>query len=139
MPRDVWSVECGPADIHGSDMVCGSSIPAVTTKEDFTLPISLSYVATSWTGSASVPWVNEEKRDSCETSLVLNKGAELVESPTMDRPALAASINRYPVSDALQLFEGYSSEGVLSLLNDPLADKVVHRCSEPAFLSTSLL
>lgn len=137
--RDVWSVNNDPADILRSDVVSVPQQAAFSTVEAFTITISFGDVPTIWTCSARVPWVNVDYGDSHNFSLVFNKTLELMESPRMECSSLAATSNRYPSANTLEVFKSYSLKGVLSFLNNPFGYCVINGGDEPMFFFPSFL
>ena len=137
--RCVWSVESGPADVYGSDVVSVPSVPAFSTMKLFAISIGFGNVPAAWAGSTGVPRVHVGYGYSCEFGFVLYEGSELIETPGMECSSLAATVNRYPQSDSLQIFKGYASEGVFCLLNNPLGDHMVNCCGESVFFFASFL
>jgi len=139
IPRDVWLVDDNPADVLRSDVVCGPSVAASLAVEEFSEPVGPIHMAATWAGAAGVSRVNEDCGDSREPGLVLDEGPELVEAPRAVDATLAATLNRDPLANTLQVFEGDSSEGVLGLRDQVLGDKMIHVSGESRFLSTPLL
>jgi len=136
-PRDVWPIDWDPADVNGSDVICRSSEPALLTEKAIPVQsIPPGDMTATWTGAASIPWINKQDRYSCKSSLILNKATELVERPRVVYATLVSS-NRYPFTDALQILEGYTAPGVLRLRDDPLGDYMVNIGCKPVLSSTS--
>jgi hypothetical protein len=128
-----------PADVFRSDVVSVSSKATVATMELFAVPVGFGDVAAVWAGSACVFRFNIDYWNPCNLGFVFDKVLELVESPRVDCSSLATTFNRYPQSNAFEVLKSYSSEGVLSLLNNPFGDCMVDCGCEPVFLSTSFL
>jgi len=135
--RCVRSVDCDPADVFRSDAVSVPSETTLSTMELFAVPVGFGDVAAVWAGSACVFRFNIDYWNSRNFSLILDKALQLKKSPRMDYSSLATTINRYSQSYAVEVFKGYSSESVLSLLNNPFADDMVDCGSEPMFFSAS--
>ena len=75
-------------------------------------------------GARGIARVYRDDRHAREGRLVLDKLAKLIKRPVrVSCPLLAP--NRYPVTDALEVFEGDPAPGVLRGLHDTLADAVV--------------
>jgi len=132
--RCVWSVDCDPADVYGSDVVSVPNESALSTLKLFAFSVSFGDMPAFWAGSTCVSRVNVDNGYSYDFGFVLDETLQLVEAPRMDCSSLAATSNRYPPAYAFEVFKGYSSEGVLSLLNNPFANVVVDcRCKSMFF------
>ncbi len=80
--------------------------------------------ATDRAGATGILWIDQDYRHTSSFCLVLDKVTQLKERPVaMLAPLLAA--NRYPVTNALQVFQGNCASGALRFLNKPLTDHVV--------------
>ena len=95
-----------PADVLRSDVVSVSSEATLATMELFLDSIGFGYEATFRAGTTRVVRVNKDHGNSCNLGFILDKAAELVESPRMDRSSLATAFNRYPQSDSPEPFKG---------------------------------
>ena len=86
---------------------------------------------------AAVAGIDRDQENTCQRSLLAQKGAKLMERPTAQSGTLLFP-NRYPVVDALQLFQGDAALGAFGLGNDLLQDAVIHVSSEASFFATEL-
>lgn len=137
--RDVWSVDNDPADVYGSDMVSVCQQPTLSTMETFAVAIGFGDISAFWAGSTCVLRFSVDYWNAHNFGFVLDKMLELVESPRMECSSLAATFHRYSQTYAFEIFKSYSSESVLSLLNNPFGDCMVDCRGEPVLLSASLL
>lgn len=137
--RHVWSVDNDPADIFRSDVVSMPQQTAFPTFETFSITIRFGDVPTTWTGSTCVPRVDVNNRYSFNLSFILDKTLQLKETPTMNCSSLAATINRYSQTYTFDIFKSYTSESVLSFLNNPFGDYMINCCYEPMLFSTPFL
>lgn len=135
--RRVWSVDNDPADVLRSDAISMSSETTCLTAEAFTLTVSFGDVPATWAGSARISWVNVDYGDAFNFGFVLDEALKLVETPRVDCSPLVATLNSYSQSDSLDVFEGYASKSVLSLLNNPFRDCMVDCRGESVFLFVS--
>src|ERR1700728_2751518 len=87
---------------------------------------------------AAVAGIDRDQENTCQRSLLAQKGAKLMERPTAQSGRLLFP-NRYPVVDALQLFQGDAALGALGLGNDLLQDAVIDVSSKASFFATELL
>lgn len=123
-PRDVWLVDCSPADIHGSDVVSEPNEPANHASEAFSMPVLFRYMATTRAGSTRVLWIHKSNRNACQFSLVLDEAPKLTKAPRMlDTPLVL--VNRYPTADTFEVFKGNPAVGVFSFRNQQLGNNVV--------------
>jgi len=139
IPRCVWLVDSNPADVNGSDVVSVPSEVTLSTMETFTITVSFGDKTAFWTGSTCIFWIDIDNWYSQNFGFVFDEVLQLVEAPRVDYSSLSAALNRYPSSDALQVFKGYSSESVFSLLNNPFADGVIDCSNESMLFSVSFL
>lgn len=137
--RDVWLVESNPADVNGSDVVSVPQQATLSTVELFAFSVSFGNMPAFRAGSACIPRLHIGDWHSCNFSFILDKTLELFETPRMDYSSLATTINRYSHSDSFEVFKSYSSESVLSLLNNPFGDYMIYCRGESVFLSASFL
>src|SRR5690606_19589199 len=89
-------------------------------------------------GPGGVPGIDNDHRNACQTSLVLDEGAKLMERPTV-LDATLSLLNRDPFADALEVFQGDAATGAFGLRDQPLADDVVDITGEPLLLPPALL
>jgi hypothetical protein len=87
--------------------------------------------------AAAVAGIDRDQENTCQRSLLAQKGAKLVERPTAQSGTLLFP-NRYPVVDALQLFQGDAALGAFGFGNDLLQDAVIHVSSKASFFATEL-
>ena len=87
--------------------------------------------------AAAVAGIDRNQQNTCQRSLLAQKGAKLMERPTAQSGTLLFP-NRYPVVDALQLFQGDAALGALGLGNDLLQDAVIDVSSKTSFFATEL-
>jgi len=77
--------------------------------------------------------VHGDQWNASKPSLVFQECPELEKRPRMQNCSLL-SASRYPVTNALQVFDGNSATGALSSGNDLLGNAVIHvRCEAPFF------
>jgi hypothetical protein len=76
--------------------------------------------------------IDQRDRDSRETRLVLDKGAKLMERPTVLAATLCL-LNRCPVADARQISQGNAAFGVVGFRDHLLGSPVVHVGGETRF------
>ena len=134
----MWRIDSRPADIHRSDVVCKARVPAIYT-EEFALRRTIGFIdmPTARTGARCVARINQNDRHANQLGLVFDKGAQLVERPAMQRcPLWLPSL--YPRADALQIFEGDSLCGALSLCNDAFGNDVVRVGGKALFFARQL-
>ncbi len=92
--------------------------------------------ATDRAGATGILWIDQDYRHTSSFCLVLDKVTQLKERPVaMLAPLLAA--NRYPVTNALQVFQGNCASGALRFLNKPLTDHVVDTVGNEADVQKS--
>jgi hypothetical protein len=122
----VWPVDEGPdTDVPCRDMVCSSSVAAGHAGEPVPVgTVCLLGVPTLRALLTRMPRVDEQDRHAEKPCLVRYEATKLEEGPVGKSCPLSAP-GRYPVSDALEVFEGDSSTGALRLLHERLRDAVV--------------
>jgi hypothetical protein len=135
-PRDVWLIDCNPADVHGSDMVSEPNESATHAFEAFSMPVLFRYVATIRAGSACVLWIHKSKRNACQLSLIFNEALKLTKAPRMLDASLVL-VNRYPTADTFEIFEGYSAVGVFGFRNQRFGNDMVDVPCEKRFSRAS--
>ncbi len=81
-----------PADVDGSGMVGFPSEGALDTFNPVpNWAVFVADVPARGTGAGSVAWVNEDRRNTSEASLVLDKCSQLPERPRVQCPPLVLS------------------------------------------------
>jgi len=104
-----------PADVLRSDGIRRASEPAgYATEQCLGAAVGLCYLPAGRAGAGGIPGINEHHRNTGQPGLVLDEGAKLMERPTMLNATLSLA-NRYPVTDALQIFEGDTAIGAFGL------------------------
>src|SRR3984885_15237832 len=88
--------------------------------------------------AAAVAGIDRDQQNTCQRSLLAQKGAKLMERPTAQSGTLLFP-NRYPVVDALQLFQGDAALGAFGLGNDLLQDAVIDVSSKASFFATDVV
>ena len=88
--------------------------------------------------AAAVAGIDRDQENTCQRSLLAQKGAKLMERPTAQSGTLLFP-NRYPVVDALQLFQGDAALGAFGLGNDLLQDAVIDVSSKASFFATDVV
>jgi len=140
MRHCVRLVDSSPAaNVHRSDGIRRASEPAGYAAEVVSCG-TVCFVdgAALRAGPGGVLRIDEDNRNPCQSGLVLDKLPELMERPAMVGAPLSLS-NRYPITDALQIFKSDTAPGAFGLRNQPFADHMVHVCGEPRFLVSPLL
>jgi hypothetical protein len=137
--RRVRLIDCSPArDVSGSDNIRRASEPAgYTGEERLGGTIALINATAYRTGSRGITRVNQNHPNACQLGLVFDKLAKLVEPPRVLLATLNL-LNRYPASDATEVFEGYSPSGAFGLRHKLLGDAMVHITGESALFCLSL-
>lgn len=112
---------------------------AATLTEELILRFSISFIgiAAARAFAATVARVNRVQGYAVKSRLVLKKVSQLRERPVVMPRPLALS-NRYPLSDALEVFNGYRSRCVFSLQNESLADDVIRVALEAGLSARQL-
>ena len=77
--------------------------------------------------------IDRDQRNTSQCRFVGQKGPKLSERPTVVRPVLRP-LNRCPLADVRQIFDGNPAAGVCGLPNDSLADPVVEVGRKARFL-----
>ena len=125
-------------DVHGSEVVSESSSATPTTGElSLRDTIRLRDKATGRTGTRSVAGVNRNTRDACERSFVIDEASELLKGPSMMLTPLSMP-NRRSLSDAFEVFNGNAERVPSGLIDQGLADGMIHPGAETLLLSPSL-
>lgn len=83
-------------------------------------------------------WVNDNDLYTSKPGFVLDKGAELIKRPAVQRGSLGAT-NRYPSAEAPEVFESNSASGVFRGRHDALADRVIDAGRKPMLFAGQLL
>jgi hypothetical protein len=123
-------------DVSRSDVVAWPSEAASNALELVSrFPIFLRAVATRGACLTCAARVDRYDNYASQRRLVGNEAAQLVEGPRLMAAPLTAT-NRYPITDALEVFKGYSAMGVFRLRDQSLGDGMVYLSAEPC-LSTA--
>jgi hypothetical protein len=124
--RSVRRHDCSPTrNVPGSDGICGTSEPASNATDPppgGTVPF-VDVVAFR-TGPRSVLRIYQSYRNSRYRRFVGDKSAELIKRPGMQVGALSFT-NRYPVTDALEVFKGNAASGAFGFADELFTDAVV--------------
>lgn len=146
IPRRVRPVYIGPtqciqrsrADVPGRDAIGVASVAAPYAYElALALAVLLGYVTAPEARSGRVPRVHEHGEYASQASLVGHERTKLSEAPRMQGPTLCLP-NRYPVTDAVEVFDGDAAPGALGTGHQSFADAVVRVTSEAALLAPPL-
>jgi hypothetical protein len=97
---------------------------------------------TLWARPGRIPGIDQHDWHPSQSGLVLKKGAELMERPAMLATPLRL-LNRDPVADARQIFQGDTAPRVLGFRHPLCGHAVVDRggkplCLAPPFLESAL-
>ena len=134
--RDVWPVYSGPTRNVASRDVIGKSRVSADNAGELALRRTIRFINLTATGASarSVARVHRHHLDADLLRLVTDKTAQLEERPAMPlRPLRLA--NRYPFTNAAQIFQGDAAVGVFGLLHNAFADVVVHPSRKAPFLT----
>lgn len=127
--RDVWPIDCGPTpntDVQGSVGIGVSGMTArYTHKGSLVFAVSTVNTATSIAGFRGVTRIDEDKRNAMQLGFVFNLGTKIMERPSIMLTPLCFA-NRYPFTDARQVFQGDTATGVFRTFNNLLGDLVVY-------------
>lgn len=116
---------CNRPNVSGSVVVSMAGVPTYQALElSLILAIGLIAMAAFCASAGRVARVNCNDGYAVESGLVLQKAAELSESPSSNSGPLAFP-KPCPVADTFQVFQGDSARRVLSQVDDLLADNVV--------------
>ena len=127
------------ANIDRSDSVSRASEPALTTEERcLTGTVGLRNMPAGRTSARSISGIDSYDADTGKDSLVLDKGAKLMERPGMMDATLSLA-NRNPVADALELFKSDPPPGAFGFRDQSLADRMVDVRCKPGFLALTFL
>jgi len=125
-------------NVASSDGISRPSEAAADTPEmRLRRTVGFCHMPAGGAGPGGVPGIDKDHRNACQTSLVLDEGAKLMERPTV-LDATLSLLNREPFADALELFQGDAATGVFGLRDQPLADDVVNVAGEPLLLPPTL-
>jgi hypothetical protein len=114
-----------PADVNGSvDIGMRFVTTGATPKLGLAGAVRLLAMSASRTGAAGVTRVYGNQRDASKLRLVLKEQAQLRERPTMENCSLPVP-NRYPVTDAIEVFNRHPAPGAFSTGNDLLGYHMV--------------
>ena len=101
------------------------------------LSIGLVRVAAVRASPTRVPRIDQHARNPRKLSLVRDERPDLKERPACVLCSLRVP-DRYPISDAREIFKGDAASGVFGLLHDTLADAVVLDTPESGLLTRNL-
>lgn len=122
------------SDVDRCDVVRRAIEPALLTfKSISSYSVSLGFISTFGTGPRSSSWVYDLDRDASQSSLVFDKTSQLPECPGMLVSTMSFS-NRYPVPDALQIFEDDHLTGVFGFRYQFLGDDMIGIGGESSLL-----
>src|SRR3984885_15210926 len=130
----------GPAtNVDSRVEVCmeGESTPQAN-KLVLSLSVPLVDMSAGRAFSAGVARIDSYNRHTHHLGFVFDEASKLGERPTAQNGTLLFP-NRYPVVDALQLFQGDSALGAFGFSSDLLQDAVIHVRSKASFFATELL
>lgn len=98
------------------------------------LAIGSRDMSTLGTHLAGVSRVNGNKFDTSKKCFVFQFESQIIEAPRMVNSPLAF-LNPYPVTDALEVFDGDTASGAFSLFNNLFGDAVIYVSLESGFLA----
>src|SRR5208282_5221799 len=129
----------GPGcDVASADMIgVGRKTAPGADELRLRAAVRLVDVAALGARSARVARVHCDKGDARKRGLVAEERTQLEERPRMQRRSLSLS-NRYPIADAIEVFNGDAAAGVFGLANDRLADDVIRVCVKVALPPSEL-
>lgn len=123
---------CGRVDVG---MECETALHA--DKLVLSLSVPLVDIPTARALTAGVAGIDCNEEDARECSLVGYELAKLIERPTAQSGTLLFP-NRYPVVDALQIFQSNATLGAFGFGNDLLRNAVVSISGKSSFFATEL-
>jgi hypothetical protein len=103
---------------------CAREITAYTAEFSPSFTVSFINTTASRTRPGSITGVNLNKGDAHSLGFVLDKALKLVKRPVMQRSSLRLA-NRYPITNALKVFQGNRFSLCLGLCYNAFADDVV--------------
>lgn len=123
------------SNIDRCDVVRRAIEPALLTFKSISgYSVSLGFISTFGTGPRSSSWIHNLDWDTSQSSLVFNKTSQLPKCPGMLASTMSLS-NRYPVSDALQIFEDDHPTGVFGFRYHFLGDDMIDIGGESLFFA----
>jgi hypothetical protein len=125
-------------DVAGTDIVSvGRKAASGADELRLRTAVRLVDVAALGARSARVARIHGDNSHAQEGGFVCEERAQLGERPRVQRRALSLA-NRYPVTDAAEIFNCDTASGVFGFANDRLADDVIHVCVEMPLLPSKL-
>ncbi|GIV22052.1 MAG: hypothetical protein KatS3mg023_3803 [Armatimonadota bacterium] len=119
-------------NIASSDGISRPSEAAADTPEmRLRRTVGFCHMPAGGAGPGGVPGIDKDHRNACQTSLILDEGAKLMERPTV-LDATLSLLNREPFADALEVFRGDAATGAFGLRDQLLADDVDGHLSRQA-------
>src|SRR5262249_22149862 len=101
-------------------------------------PITFIDTATCRTGTRRVAGIDIDDFDAGLSCFVTDLLLQIVKRPAMQDGSLGL-LNRYPVADALEVFQGDAALSALSLCHDAFADAMVGVARKTMFLTGQAL
>src|SRR5262245_4632270 len=95
------------------------------------------YTTTSRTGARGVARINVNDLHAVQPGFVEYLGFQVVKCPAMQGGPMRAS-NRYPVADAVQVFQANAASSALRLDHDALTEAVVGIVAEAPFFACQM-
>ncbi len=126
MTDRVWRIDCRPAgNVTSSDYVGHPRMAAGNTGESRLIGTILFINTTAYrAGSRSIARINSDYLNPVQDAFVLDKRAQLRESPSMQSSPLGAP-DRNPFADILKVFKGNSASGAFK---PPFAIPILIHC-----------
>jgi hypothetical protein len=139
--RGVWLIDGSPArDFYRRDVVGQSrEIADHTLEHRLGRTVAFIDMATRGVraGARRIAGVNMDHLHACAARLVADFVFQVIERPAMQGGSLRLS-NRYPVADAVEVFQGDAALSALRLSHNALADTVVGIFGKTALLARQL-
>ena len=121
----VWLVDGSPADIFRSDSISEAGETATDAGEGILVwTVTFIHTPADWAGSAGISGVDQDNRNAMQFSFIGDLLPEVEERPGVVLSPLSLA-DRYPVSDPLKVFQGYSPTGVFRSQHQLFGDSVV--------------
>ena len=125
-------------DVAGANPIgVGRKTTARADEIGLRLPIRLVDATALRARSARVARVHCDETHARERGLVRQERTQLEERPRVQRAPLGLP-DRYPIADAVEVFDGNAASGALGLTDEMLADAVVGMAVEVLLLSSKL-
>ena len=113
-------------DVNRCDVVSGPRKATLhTSKLISRWPVGFRDMSTRMTRSGCVTRIDEDHRHTDDLGFVLDERSELIESPRVQVATLSLA-NRYPVSNARNIFKCNRSFGVFGFRNQLLGGAMIH-------------